>query len=422
MPVARCTASGNFRRVRGGEAHERRRRVAPALPPDPDADRAVRIDQLAGRPQHRGHGGAGLLLASARGIEQLSCEAEGLRRHREMPVRRELRHQPTHLRPVAAAQIEQQALEVARDLDVHARADRRVDRAGAVFAAGKEARQDVVAVGRDDQLGDRQADLRRDVAGIDVAEIAGRHGERDLAPRRAERQARGDVVHGLGDDARPVDRVDRGKLQPGAKGSVVEHRLQQRLAVVERALDRDVVDVGGSDRGHLAALHLGDAAVRMQDHDRHARAPGAGLDRGGAGIAGGRADDRDRPAALRQKMLEQVAQQLQGDVLEGERRPVEQLEQPVVGVELAQGRHGDVIEAGIRLVDQPAQLGLAQGTFDERGENARGDLLIGGAAQGVQPVAIEARPAFAAGRGRRRRRARPAGPARNRTAARRRGC
>ena len=156
------------------------------------------------------------------------------------------------------------------------------------------------------------------------------------------------------------------RLQPGAKGLVVEHRLQQRLAVVEGALDRDVVDVGGSDRGHLAALHLGDAAVRMQDHDRHARAPGAGLDRGGAGIARGRADDRDRPAALLQKMLEQVAQQLQGDVLEGERRPVEQLEQPVVGVELAQGRHGDVIEAGIRLVDQPAQLGLAQGTFDER--------------------------------------------------------
>ena len=47
-----------------------------------------------------------------------------------------------------------------------------------------------------------------------------------------------------------------------------------------------------------------------------------------------------------------MAQQLQGDVLEGERRPVEQLQQPVVGIELAQGRHGDVIEAGIRLIDQ----------------------------------------------------------------------
>ena len=67
----------------------------------------------------------------------------------------------------------------------------------------------------------------------------------------------------------------------------------------------------------------------------------------------------DRPRLL-QKMLEQVAQQLQGDVLEGERRPMEQLEQPVVGVELAQGRHRGVIEAGIRLLDQPAQLGLAR--------------------------------------------------------------
>ena len=84
MPVARCTASGNFpgcavarhtRGVAGSSRHCRPTRMPTAR---------VRIDQLAGRPQHLGHGGAGLLLAGARGIEQLPRAAERVRRHREL--------------------------------------------------------------------------------------------------------------------------------------------------------------------------------------------------------------------------------------------------------------------------------------------------------------------------------------------------
>ena len=47
-----------------------------------------------------------------------------------------------------------------------------------------------------------------------------------------------------------------------AEGEIVEQRLDDRLAVVERALDRDRVDVRLVDRRHLPALHVGNAAVR----------------------------------------------------------------------------------------------------------------------------------------------------------------
>ena len=40
------------------------------------------------------------------------------------------------------------------------------------------------------------------------------------------------------------------------------------------------------------------------------------------GIAGGRAEDVERLVALRQHVLEQVAEQLQTEILEGERRAV----------------------------------------------------------------------------------------------------
>ena len=96
----------------------------------------------------------------------------------------------------------------------------------------------------------------RDVAGEDVAEIAGRHREGDLAVRRAERHRGGEVVDDLRDDARPVDRVDARQPHPVAEGVMVEQSLHERLAVVERAFDRDRVDVVVGGRRHHPALHV----------------------------------------------------------------------------------------------------------------------------------------------------------------------
>ena len=93
-------------------------------------------------------------------------------------------------------------------------------------------------------------------------------------------------------------------------------------------------------------------------------------------------------------MLEQQPEQLQGDVLERERRPVEQLQQPLIWPELAQRRNRNVIEAGIRACDQLTQLGRAEVVAHEWRQEPRRDLLVRRALQRREVVALEARPAL----------------------------
>ncbi len=62
-----------------------------------------------------------------------------------------------------------------------------------------------------------------------------------------------------------------------------------------------------------------------------APAPGEGLDGRAAGVARSRADDRGAAAALGQDMVHQPGQKLHGHILEGQRRPVEELQHEFVG-------------------------------------------------------------------------------------------
>jgi hypothetical protein len=71
---------------------------------------------------------------------------------------------------------------------------------------------------------------------------------------------------------------------------------------------------------------------------------------GCAGIAGGGADDR-RPGNLSpQRAVHQPRHHLHGEVLEGERRTVKQLEQPARRRNLPERRDSRMMEAGIGLV------------------------------------------------------------------------
>ena len=78
-------------------------------------------------------------------------------------------------------------------------------------------------------------------------------------------------------------------------------------------------------------------------------APGDRVDRGRAGVAAGRADDRQVLSAAGEEFLEQQAEQLQRDILERQRRAVEQLEQPLPLVELDQRGDRGVGEAAVGL-------------------------------------------------------------------------
>ena len=157
-------------------------------------------------------------------------------------------HQPADRRRVAAAGLEQQAFEIRRDLDVHRRRLRGAGPAQLVGAARQRAGENVVFVGGDDQPLDRQAHALGDIAGEDVAEIAGRNGEGHRAMRRAERDGAGEIIDDLGGDARPVDRIDAGRASVGRGRRMVEQALHHRLAIVERAFDGDDVDIVGGDR------------------------------------------------------------------------------------------------------------------------------------------------------------------------------
>ena len=78
-----------------------------------------------------------------------------------------------------------------------------------------------------------------------------------------------------------------------------------------------------------------------------------------------------------EELLEQPAEQLQRDVLERERRAVEQLEQPLALVELPERGDRGVGEAAVGLGAELAQLVLGQAVADERQHDARGELGVG---------------------------------------------
>ena len=112
---------------------------------------------------------------------------------------------------------------------------------------------------------------------------------------------------------------------------VAERLLGQALAVVEGAGDRDRGDVAAEGR-ELRFLHRAHLTVRIQ-HD-HAR-PRHAVERLGhraAGVPGRGHQHRQRRLAVAMEMRHQAREHARADVLEGEGRPVEQLDhrQPLV--------------------------------------------------------------------------------------------
>jgi hypothetical protein len=185
---------------------------------------------------------------------------------------------------------------------------------------------------------------------------------------------------------------DRTELEAPGEPGVVEHRLHQCLGVVETTLDRDGVDVGREHRRHLAALHVGHAALGVEHEDVDAVPPGNRIDRRAAGVARRRADDRQMRIAAGEELLEQQPEQLERHVLERQGRSMEQLEQPVALVELYQRRHRGMREPAIGLGAQRTELVLAQVAGDERQHHPYRRLDIGEPGQLGDLLAREARP------------------------------
>ena len=187
-----------------------------------------------------------------------------------------------------------------------------------------------------------------DPAGEHVAEVAGRAREADRPPARtaAERERGRHVVDDLGHHPGPVDRVHRRQPEraPGTATSanIAFTRSWQSSKVPSTAT---VCTFGGVDRRHLAALHL--AHPTRPGRARRCRRCGRPARRRWP-------PSRCRPTSPPRSstrsprsvehVVEQPADELQRDVLERERRAVEQLEQPLVVVELHERAHGRVAE------------------------------------------------------------------------------
>ena len=212
--------------------------------------------------------------------------------------------------------------------------------------------------------------------------------------RRAERDRGGEVVDHLRDDARKIDGIDAREPHAVAEAVVVEHRLHDRLAIVEGAVDRQRVHVGVVHTGDHAALHLGDTPLRKQHEQVRARAAAKRFHRRAAGIARSRDHHGDALAARRQHMIHEPAEQLHREILECQRRPVKQLEHKIVSAELGQRRHRGMTKTAVGFARHAGELVLSDRLPHERPDHLDRHLRIRPPGKFFDGAFLEPRPAL----------------------------
>ena len=82
------------------------------------------------------------------------------------------------------------------------------------------------------------------------------------------------------------------------------------------------MNVVALNRGHLAALHVGDSAVGVENENIHVLAMPTSFDRCTPGITRSSAHNDNLLAPPGQHVIEQPPQQLEGEILKGQRRTV----------------------------------------------------------------------------------------------------
>ena len=212
--------------------------------------------------------------------------------------------------------------------------------------------------------------------------------------RRAKSGCGGKVVHRLRHDPRPIDGVDPGQPHLVAEGVMVEQALHDRLAIVERALDGDGMDVIRGGCGHHPPLHVGDPAVWEHHEQIGARASAKRFDRGAAGVTRGRDRDGGTLAARSERMVHQPRQQLHGDVLERQRRPMEQFEQKARRSELGQRHDSGMAEGAVGLARHARQLGVGNAVADKKPDHLDRHFGVGPSGEARHRVGRQPRPSL----------------------------
>lgn len=180
------------------------------------------------------------------------------------------------------------------------------------------------------------------MAGADVAEVPRGHAEGHLfVIAGGGREPALEVIDHLGQHAGPVDGIDGTDPVLRLEGGVVGDGLDDVLGVVEHAAHGDVEDVFVLQRVHLGPLEGTHPALGGEHEDLHVVLAAHGVLGRRTRVAGGSAEDVDVLAALVQHVLEQVAEELHGHILEGQCRPVREFQQVEIGLERCE--RGDVL-------------------------------------------------------------------------------
>ena len=116
--------------------------------------------------------------------------------------------------------------------------------------------------------------------------------------------------------------------------------------------------------------------MREQHHDVDLGAAAEGLDRGAAGVARSRDHDGRALAALAQHVVHQPRDELHGEVLEGERRPVKQLEHEQARPELGERRDRRMAEGAVGLARHAGEIGLRDAIADEGADHLDRDFGV----------------------------------------------
>ena len=236
-----------------------------------------------------------------------------------------------------------------------------------------------------------------------VAEVARWHGKGNLLIVRFRGQEIAlEVINDLRRDTRPVDRIDRTNLVLGLEGGIVGDRLHDVLRIIEQAGHGDIEDIGILQRIHLGALEGAHLAVRREHENLDVMLAAHGVFGGRAGVAGGSAQNIDRFTALVEHVLEQIAKQLHGHVLEGQCRTVGQFLRVKTLFQFGQRRDlrsvttvtGMTIDRGsVSFSDNGLQISRGD-IGDELGQDFVGQIGIRQRAPGIEFSPSDLRVAF----------------------------
>ncbi len=125
---------------------------------------------------------------------------------------------------------------------------------------------------------------------------------------------------------------------------IVEHRLHERLTIVERTLHRNGMHVRFGRRRHHATLHVRHAPLGKQDRDIDALRTAECFDGSATRVATRGTHDRRTPPMLFEHVVHETRDELHGDVFERERRPMEEFEHPRIPPRLHERRDGRMPE------------------------------------------------------------------------------